>query len=103
MRQAETSLAYVAVPVSARIAGVAYNPTADTVQMAFPPTGTDPTTWYGAVWSTDSTTTPPTYWALCLVGPGGTVSLDEGDYDAWVQVTDSPEVPQLLSGQLVIF
>lgn len=91
------STQYVRVPVAATISGAAHNPTGDTVKMAFLPAGVTPAgaDLKTAVWETDPTTTPPTYAAMCLVGPAGTVTLPAGLYQVWVQVTDSPEVPLL--------
>lgn len=93
MRISSASVEYVRVPISAREAGSAVDPTADTVTMAFT-AGTTPTTWIAATWETDTTTTPTTYYARTLVGPGNTV-LAAGTWTVWVKVTDSPEVPVL--------
>jgi hypothetical protein len=41
--------------------------------------------------------------AQCLVGPGGTVTLDVGIFDVFVQWTEAPEVPLILTGQLEVF
>jgi hypothetical protein len=94
---------YIRVPVSATAAGVPVNPTADVVQMAFvtsgEPAGGD---WKSADWETNAETSPPTYYARCLVGPGGTVTLADGTYQIWVKVTDSPEVPVKRAGVLVV-
>lgn len=103
-----TSLQYVGVDVTALQAGVSQDPTSDDVKFAFMDAGTDiiPDTpdFSAATWETNSTTTPPTYTALCLIGPGGTVELDPGDYKVYVQITDSPEVPIIrVPGTLVIF
>ena len=80
------------------------NPTADTVTMAFTAAGVDPVLgdYKTASWETDATTTPSTYYARCLVGPGGTVTLAAGTYEVWVKITDSPEVPVKRSGTLVV-
>lgn len=94
-----TSLEYVPVDVRAKQAGVVIDPTGDTVQMAFvsdtdtTPANDDTAVWNSASWETNSTTTPHTYTALCLVGPGGSVTLTEGNYAVFVKVTDNPEVP----------
>lgn len=88
---------YVKVPVTAKLAGVLLNPTTDVVRMAFSPMGSPPATWTGATWETDSTTTPATYLARMMVGPGGTIQLARAIYDIWVQVTDNPEIPVLRS------
>jgi hypothetical protein len=95
------SLQYVKVPVSAVVDGDAYDPTADTVKMAFTARFTNPVSgdWKSAVWETSGTR----YYAKCLVGPGGTVALTAGSYKVWVKVTDSPEAPILPSGELVVY
>lgn len=91
------SLEYVCVPVNATtLSGAAYNPTVDTVQMAFMPQPTQVpqnTDWQTAIWATRSTDVLNPYAACCLVGPGGTIQLDIGTYVIYVKVTDSPAVP----------
>lgn len=98
------SLEKVRARVSAKNNGVVVNPTADTVQMAFTVAGADPIAgdWKTAEWETDATTEPDTYYARCLVGPAGTVTLAAGMYQAWVKITDSPEIPVKRSGLLVV-
>ena len=97
-------LEYVRVRVYAETNGVAVDPTADTVEMAFIAGDANPTSpdWKAASWETDSTTVPATYYARCLVGTGGTVALAAGLYQVWTRITDSPEVPVKKSGQLQI-
>lgn len=98
-------LEYVRVPVSAKTAGADVNPTSDTVVMAFTAIpGVDPVggDWKTSSWETDATTTPSTYYARCLIGPGGTIALAVGSYQVWVKVTDSPEVPVKRAGVLVV-
>ena len=72
--------------------------------MAFTAAGVDPVggDYKTSSWETDATTTPNTYLARCLVGPGGTVALAAGTYEVWVKITDSPEIPVLRSGTLVV-
>jgi hypothetical protein len=95
---------YVRVRVAAKNAGAVVNPTADVVEMAFTLADAEPTTpdWKTASWETDAATEPDTYFARCLVGPGGTVTLADGTYQVWVRVTDSPEIPVKKSGVLVV-
>lgn len=97
-----TSLSYVRARVSARASGAAVNPTSDTVAVAFETTDAAPAaaaaSWKSATWDTDTSTTPTTYRAQCLVGPSGTVNLSAGTYYMFVKVTDSPEVPIMYSG-----
>lgn len=104
LTQSAASLEYVRVPVAARSAGVAVDPTGDTVVMAFLAGAGAPESgdWKTASWDTDSSTYPPTYRAQCLVGPAGAVTLTAGVYSVWVKVTDSPEVPVLRAGQIKI-
>jgi hypothetical protein len=99
------SLEYVRVRVQATESGAAQDPTGDTVAMAFVAAAVNPggTDWKTASWETDTTTTPDTYYARCLVGPAGTVTLAAGTYDVWVKVTDSPEIPALRAGSLEVF
>ena len=73
-----------------------YNPTGDTVQMAFTPLTypeTSPASWATGSWATFP---GPAYWAEALVGPanGGT-ALSLGTYQVWLKITDNPEVPVL--------
>ena len=93
------SLEYVSVPVQAfTLTGAAYNPTGDTVQMAFMPQATQvpgPSDWQAAIWSTVEANVLFPYSASCLVGPGGTITLGIGTYVLYVKVSDNPEVPVL--------
>lgn len=99
------STEYIRVPMASERAGAPYDPTGDTVVMAFlagagPPESGD---WKTASWDTDATTYPPTYLAQCLIGPtGGTVTLTAGIWTVWVRVTDSPEIPVKRAGQIKI-
>jgi hypothetical protein len=99
-----TSLEYVRVPMAAEKSGAAYDPTGDTVVMAFISGSAAPTSgdWKTASWDADASTYPPTYRAQCLVGPGGTVTLAAGVWSVWVKVTDSPEVPVKRAGQIKV-
>lgn len=98
------SLEYVQVPVLANLGTGPYNPTGDAVQMAFVHPRATPgfSDWLAAVWKTDTTGTLPKYYSCCLVGPGGTITLTPGQYDVWVKITDSPEVPAIFAGQVQI-
>ena len=91
------SLQYVGVPVKAtKIDGTAYNPTADPVSMAFMPQATQVpgvSDWQAAIWATRSNNILEPYAALCLVGPGGTITLGIGTYIIYVKITDNPEIP----------
>lgn len=100
---AADSIEYVRVPVSIRENGVWLNPTADTVELAFPVEGTAPVSgdWHAATWETDTTTTPDSYFARALLGTGNFV-LTAGIRDVWVRVTDNPELPVRRAGNVEI-
>lgn len=98
------SLQYLVVPVQATRAGEPYNPTGDAVQFAFVSSfGSVPTSgqWVGGEWVTLPNYNYP-YACQCLVGPGGSTAPTTGMYVVWVQITDSPEIPVLIAGQLQI-
>lgn len=96
------SLQYVLVPVRAFSEGVAYNPTGDTVQMAFMVAGTPGSAdWKTASWAAD-TQVNGVYLAQCLIGPGGTGTLAIGSYTIWLKVVDNPEIPVLPVGGLTV-
>lgn len=92
---------YVRVPVKATEAGLPVDPTADAVTMAFEREGSRPTTWHTAEWETDATAVPLKHYVRCIVGPGH-VELVRATYNVWVKIVDSPEIPVLLSGVLII-
>jgi hypothetical protein len=101
----QLSTQYVLIPVTATKAGVAYNPTSDTVTMAFMPTPTQvPQTsdFVAGSWSTNASSVLFPYSAKCLVGPAGTITLGIGTYVIYLKVSDSPEIPVLIVGQLQI-
>lgn len=90
----------IQVPVQASAEGAPYNPTSDTVQLAFALSSAYPVTWYTGSWTT---TVQGNYIAQCLVGPANSgVVLAPGTYTVWVKITDSPEVPVLPAGSLQI-
>jgi len=102
------SLQYVNVPVKAlTISGTAYDPTGDTVTMAFMPQATQvPQSgdWQAAIWATRSGDILNPYAACCLVGPGGTIQLGIGTYIIYVKISDNPETPVLQASlQLEIY
>lgn len=94
---------YVYVPVSATKNGAPYNPTSDTVQMAFMPQATQVpgnSDWQAGSWITVPSDIIYPYSARCLVGPAGTITLGTGTYVIYVKVLDSPETPVLTAGYL---
>jgi len=88
----QLSLEYLRVAWSATISGVLVDPTNPllSVQLAFPRSGAAPAAWYTASWEADGR---GGWWARCLLGPGGAVTLVPGAYDVWVKVTMTPEIP----------
>ncbi len=99
------ALEYVLIPVQVTKLGLPYNPTGDAVQFAFMPTQTQvPQSgdWVSGAWETDTSNVLYPYAAKCLVGPGGTITLGIGNYVIYLKITDSPEVPVLIGGQVQI-
>ena len=99
------SLEYLVIPVAATQNGNAYNPTGDTVQFAFMPTPTQVPAggdWVAGSWETDSSDILYPYSARCLVGPGGTIALGIGNYIIYLKITDNPEIPVLIAGQVQV-
>ena len=96
---------YVIIPVTVTKAGLAYNPTGDTVQFAFMPQPTQvPQSgdWVSGTWDTDTTSVLYPYSAKCLVGPSGTITLGIGNYVIYLKITDNPEIPVLIGGILSV-
>lgn len=84
------SLEYVKVPVSGTESGDTIDVSGLTVRMAFVAIGAEPV---AGDWKTASVETADgRYLARCLVGPAGTVTLADGTYQPWIEITDSPEV-----------
>jgi hypothetical protein len=99
------STEYVIIPVSATKAGLPYNPVADVVKFAFMPTPTQVpqvSDWVAGAWDTDTTNVLYPYSAKCLVGPTGAITLGIGTYIIYLMITDNPEIPVLIGGQLQI-
>lgn len=102
------SLQYVGVPVKAiALDGTVTNPTSSPVQMAFMPQATQKpqvTDWKAAIWATRPSNILEPYAAMCLVGPGGTITLGIGTYVIYVKVSGNPEIPvQQASLQLEVY
>lgn len=100
----KSSLTYLKAKVSATVSGAAVDPTADTVKMALITGSDSPVSGdlKSASWETDSTTSPATYRARILVGPNGSITPTAGQYMLWVQITDSPEVPLIPCGIVIV-
>jgi len=93
------TLEFVRVPVAATKSGVAYDPSADVVSLAFVPRGVDPQAAdrHQGSWEPSGDPSHP-FSARILVGPGGVVQLAAGTYSVWVKIADNPEVPVLRAG-----
>jgi hypothetical protein len=99
------STEYILIPVAATNAGKPYNPGADTVQFAFMPNAVQQPSsgdWVSGSWETVSTNFIYPYNAKCLVGPAGNTVLTTGQYVVYLKITDSPEIPVTVCGQLVV-
>lgn len=91
---------YYRVPVTLTVAGVAINPTTFTVEFAILLPDARPTTssWVPGTWETVGNT----YRAAILVGDSGaTVQITAGQlYNVWLRLTDFPERPVRMVGQI---
>lgn len=99
------STQYYCVPVSAHTSGTSYNPTADQVVFAFMGQATQvPASgdWVAGSWETVPASVLFPYAARCLVGPSGTTNPGIGTYYVYCKITDAPEVPVEIVGQLDI-
>ena len=95
------------IPVNATQSGAAYNPSSDTVQFAFAPTPTyvpQVADWVTGGWDANLSSILYPYNAKILVGAGasGKAVLGIGTYQVYVQITDSPEIPIEIVGQLQV-
>jgi hypothetical protein len=104
--QSSLALKYVLIPVSFEELGIQVSPAADPVQFAFMPTPTQKpqnSDWVSGSWDNYSAVDVIYPWrAKCLVGPGGAVTLGIGTYIIWLKITDNPEIPADIVGQLQI-
>ena len=94
MRISSLSTEYITASVTATVAGVPIDVTGDVVAWAMVTPGSDPVTWITGDWAAGN--------ARILVGPSGAAPLGKGVWDVWLKVTDSPEVPVRLIGQLAV-
>ena len=91
--------------VQAQKNGVVYDPSADTVQLAFMAKGAGPpgsNDWVNGVWDVGGSGISARYRAGVLVGPGGAKTLGVGTYLVWVKIADNPETPVKLSPDTLI-
>jgi hypothetical protein len=99
---------YVYVPVTCTVADVVTDPSADPVRFAFTAVGANPVSgdWVAASWSVSAINPngQRSYWAKCLVGPGGASvkTLVAGSYDVWLEITDSLELTVAKAGFVLV-
>lgn len=98
------STEYVRVPIRAKADGVTVDPTGDTVKLAFMAATTAPGSGdlKTGSWETDASGATAVYYARCLVGPDGGITLTADTYTVWVQIQDSPETPLIVAGLLKV-
>lgn len=94
MRISSLSTEYITVAVTALVAGFPIDVTADTVKWAVTAPGVDPVAWWTGDWANGK--------ARILVGPA-VHALAKGYWDVWLSVTDNPEIPVRLIGQLDVY
>jgi hypothetical protein len=99
-----SSREFVEAAVKVSMQGEPYNPTGDTVEFAFTEVSGRPTTWYSGGWDgTGPISGSTAYRAQVLVGPGSTgPTLTPGMYAIFIRITDNPEQPVILVGQLTV-
>lgn len=88
------STEYIVIDVTATKAGVPISLTSDPVAWAFTTPGGAPTSWITGDWAAGQ--------ARVLIGPTAN-PLAAGVWDAWLKITDSPEIPVRRVGQVVAF
>lgn len=95
MQQSAESLENIRYEVRATRLGASYDPSSDVVEFGFTP-GTDttvpPASTVDGAWEVIGTGANTRYYAVCLVGPGGT-TLTAGEYVVWLRIGDDPQVP----------
>lgn len=96
LTQSSLSTEYVQTLVRVT-AAVPYDPSRDTLAWAFTNASAfpaqQPSAWYPGTWDVWP---GPLYYAQVLVGPAnGGVVLSQGRWQAYLRVTDDPEVPVL--------
>lgn len=82
------------------------DPTGDVVAWAFPTTGSRPSSFTAGTWDGVATLVGSTYQTVTasptIGASGASVELVAGTYDAYVKITDSPEVPVIKAGTILV-
>lgn len=99
------STVYIKSRITATVNGVTnYDPTGDTVVIAFVAPGVTPAgaDFKAASWETVGSSN---YYARALVGPGpgAVIDLAAGSYRMWIKITDNPEIPVLEAGTVRVY
>lgn len=97
----------VLIRVAALESGLAVNPTADTVEVAFTNNGATPggsgsAAWRTAAWETDNTGPAPAYDVVVRIGSSATGALRAGIYQTTIRVTHTPTIPWIDAGRIKI-
>lgn len=96
LTQSVLSTQYVQTLIAVTSVSGDYDPTTDTIAWAFTSANAypavSPSAWTDGEWITYP---GDQWWAQILVGPAGAVTLATGTWQAWVKISDSPEVPVL--------
>jgi hypothetical protein len=96
LSQSVLSTQYIQVLVA--VAGASgYSPASDPVAFAFTNANAypaaEPSQWHAGSWAAYP---GGQYWAQVLIGPAnGGIALATGTWQAWLKITDDPEVPVL--------
>lgn len=101
MNLAAVSTEFITANITAMMGGVGINPTSYPVNFAFTTTS-EPQAgqWHAGTWATNSAP----YIAQILVGPAnGALSLPVGNYQIWVEIVTSTQVPVLQIGTLTVY
>jgi hypothetical protein len=99
-----TTVEYIrACQVSAKESGNPIDPTGGSVKIAIPVVDVEPAAgdFSVAAWETDTTKSPPVYYARFLLGSGAFVRTD-GVYDIWVEVVNGLETVRRKTLSLII-
>lgn len=93
---------YIKSRVRLYSAGAEIDPTTYTVEWAFKNTTDEPEAgdWVAGSWESNADATK--HWVRCLIGPGGTTTLTDDTYYAWVRLTGATEIPVRQIGKVVI-
>ena len=93
MQISAQSTEYLRVSVIASVNGTLIDPGADSVAFAVVSGVPGVTDWLAGSWESGHSAATGGV-ARILVGPtGGAKTLTAGQYDVWIKITDSPEVP----------